>query len=104
MRHAPKYYSYDGNSANKPLYAGELVLHRPYWHDGGTFSGLEGDKEEYPDEEDGDNADGESDEEPDTPARLRAHVLECDNVLRRSDWGGCAAYISSESYAEDEGF
>ena len=99
MGYAPKDYSYDGDSANEPLYAGELVSHRPYWYDGGAFSGLKGDKEEYPNEEDGDDADGESDEEPDTPAGLGAHVLECDNVLRRSDGGCCAANIRSESYS-----
>ena len=49
MRHTPKYYSYDGNPTDEPLYAGEFVLHRPYWHDGGAFSWLECDEEEGPD-------------------------------------------------------
>ena len=65
---------------------------------------MEGDKEEYPDEENGDDADGEGDEEPDAPARLGSHVLEGDDVLRRSDGGGSAANIRSKGDAEDEGF
>lgn len=104
MCHTPEYYSNDGNSTNEPLYAGKLILHRPYWHDCGAFSWLEGDKKEYPDKEYGDNADGEGDKEPDTPAWLRPHVLECDDILRRSDGGGGAANVRGEGDAENEGF
>ena len=93
MGDTPKYYSHDGDQANEPLYAGELVLHRSYRHDGGVSSWVEGDKEEYPDEQNGDDANGEGDEEPDAPARLGSHVLEGDDVLRRSDGGGSAANV-----------
>ena len=104
MCHTPKDDGHDGDSANEPLYACEFVLHWPYRHDGGASSWLEGDKEEYPDEENGDDADGEGDEEPDAPARLRSHVLEGDYVLRGSDGGGSAANVGGQGDAENEGF
>lgn len=96
--YTPKDYSHNGDPANEPLYTSESVLHGSDWYDGGPLSGLEGDKEEYPDEENGDDTNGESDEEPDTPARLGTHVLKCNNVLRRGNGGGCATNIGSESY------
>ena len=104
MGHTPKYYSHDGDETNEPLYASEFVPHWPYRHDGGASSGLEGDKEEYPDEENGNDADRKGDEEPDTPARLGSHVLEGDDVLRRSNGGGSATNVRSEGDAKDEGF
>ena len=99
MGYTPKDYSHNRDPANEPLYTSEFVLHRSDWYDGGPLSGLEGDKEEYPDKENGDDTNGESDEEPDTPAGLGTHVLECDNVLWRSNGGGGATNIGSESYS-----
>ena len=104
MGHAPEDNGHDGDAADKPLHARELVLHRPDRHDGGASSGLEGDEEEDPDEENGDDADGEGDEEPDAPAGLRPHVLEGDDVLWGSDGGGGAANVGGQGDAEDEGF
>ena len=69
-----------------------------------AFAGLESDQEEYPDEKDGDDADGKGDEEPDAPARLGAHVLKGDDVLRRSDWGGSAANVGCKGDAKNKGF
>jgi len=86
------------------LNAGELISHRSYGHDCGAFAWLECDEEEHPDEKDGNDADGERDEEPGTPAGLRAHVLESDDVLGRGDGGGGTANVGSEGDTEDESF
>ena len=104
VRHAPQDYGHDGDDADEPLNPGEFVFHGPDRHDGGTLSGLEGDQEEYPDEEYRRNADGEGDEEPDPPARLRPHVFKGDDVLWRSDGGGSAANVRGKRDTQDEGF
>lgn len=93
MRDAPEHYSDHGDHTDKILYAGESVFHWPYWHDRGAFSGLEGDEEEDPDKKDRDDADGEYHKEPDAPAGLGPHVLESDDVLRRSDRGSSTADV-----------
>ncbi len=93
MCDAPQYYGDDGDHTDEILYAGEFVFHWPYRYDRGAFSGLEGDEEECPDEKDRDDADGENDEEPDAPAGLGPHILERDDVLRRSNWGGSTANV-----------
>lgn len=75
MRDAPEDYRAEGDGADEPLHAGEAVLHGPDGDDGRAFPWLEGDEEEDPDEENGDDADGEGDEEPGAPAGLGLHVL-----------------------------
>ena len=56
MRHAPEDDGEDRDHADEPLYTREFVLHGPYGHDGSAFSGLKGDQEESPDEQDRDYA------------------------------------------------
>lgn len=65
----------DGDDGDEPLNSGELVFHRADRDDGRVAAGAESDEQQYPDEQDGDDADGQGDEEPDAPAGLRGHVL-----------------------------
>jgi hypothetical protein len=82
----------------------KFILERADGHNGGVATRLEGYKEQEPDEQDGDYADGQSNEEPHSPRRLRIHVLKGDKVLRRGDGGGGTANVRGEGDAEDEGF
>ena len=75
MTQAPKHDRHHRHNGDEPLDPGEFIFHRADGNDGGVSPWLEGDEEEKPDEEDGDDADGEGDEEPDAPPRLRRHVL-----------------------------
>ena len=97
MRDAPQNNGCQGGDADEPLHAGEFVSDGPDGDDVRAFGGIEGKDEEAPDEEDGDYADGEGDEEPNEPARVRGHVLQRDDVLGRGDRGGCAADVGGES-------
>ena len=104
MGKTPEDDSHDGDAADKPLDPGELVLHRPDGDDSRVAAWLEGEEEEEPDEEDGYDADGQRDEEPDAPPGLWSHVLQGDEVLGRGDRGGGAAHVGGEGDAEEEGF
>ncbi len=104
VRDAPEHDCEDSDAADEPLHAGEFVLDGADGHNGGAFAGLEGDKEEEPDEEDGDDADGQGDKEPDAPAWLGTHVLEGNDVLGGGDWGGGTADVGGKCDAEDKSF
>ena len=99
MAYAPEDYGDDGDYADEVLFAAEFIFHWSYGDDGGTLSRLKGDEEQDPDEEDGNDADGEGDEEPDTPTGLRAHVLQGDDVLGGGDGGGGTADVGCEGDA-----
>lgn len=75
VRDAPERDGGECDGADKPLHASEAVFHVSDGHDGRAFARLEGDEEENPDQEDGDDADGQGDEEPGTPAGFGFHVL-----------------------------
>lgn len=93
MGDAPQSDCDERDDGDEPLDAGEAVFHAPDWHDRGSSAGVKGDQEQSPDQKDRDDADGERDEEPDSPGRLGVHVQEGDEVLRRSDRGGGATDV-----------
>ena len=104
MGNAPKHYCDQRDDTDEPLHSAELVFHRPYRHNRRPFAGLERNQKEYPDEQDGDDADGERDKKPDTPTRLRSHVLESDDVLRGCNGRSSTPNIGREGNTKDEGF
>jgi hypothetical protein len=57
-------------------------------------------EEQAPDEEDGDEGDGERDDEPLTPADGRVHRLQGDEVLWGGDGRGLAADVSCQGDCE----
>ena len=81
MSNTPQNNSNNRDNADEPLNSGEFVFHRPNRNDGSTFTWLERNKKQEPYQENGNDADGESNKEPNTPARLRAHVLEGNDIL-----------------------
>ena len=104
MRDTPQRNSDHGNAADEPLYTGELVFRGPDRDNDSSFARLERDEEEDPDEKNRDDADGKCDEEPDAPARLRPHILQSDDVLRRGDGGRGTTYICGKGDTKNEGF
>lgn len=82
---APQRNGDHSDDADKPLHAGELVLHRADRHDGRALAWLEGENKETPYQEDRDDAHRQRDEEPHGPRGLWVHVLKGNEVLRRSD-------------------
>ena len=58
MAHAPQRNSTEGGDGDEPLNSCEFVFYRADRDDGRAFAGLEGDEKKYPDEEDGDDANG----------------------------------------------
>lgn len=64
---APQYDSSDGSQRDKPLDASKSILDGPDRDDHCASSGLKRHKEEDPDYEDGDEADWDSNEEPNSP-------------------------------------
>lgn len=82
MTQAPEDDCYQRRENNEILHSIQLVLHRAYCHNCRPLSGLECDEKQDPNEQDGYDADGEGNEEPDSPRWAWMHVLECDDVLR----------------------
>ena len=93
----PEYDGEKGGYRDEPLNAGEAILHRSDGDDGSVATWTEGNEEQQPDQYDRDDADWQCDEEPDTPAGRRVHVLESDQVLRRSDRRGSTANVACKS-------
>ena len=102
MCYTPEYNSNDSHYADEILHAREFILHGPHRDYRGAFPWLKGNEKEYPDEQDGDYTDGESDEEPFTPAGLRSHVLKGDDVLWGSDGRCSTTNVCGKGNAEDQ--
>jgi hypothetical protein len=96
MTDAPEYDGDEGDDGDEPLDSSKAVLHRPDGHDRGVAARAESDEEKNPDQNNRDDADWECDEEPDTPAWCRVHVLESDQVLGRSDRRGSTANVAGK--------
>ena len=101
MCYTPEHNRNDSHYADEILYTGKSVLHRSHWDYRGAFPRLKGYEKEYPDEQDGNYTDRKSDEEPFTPAGLRSHVLEGDDVLRRSNGRCSTTNVCGEGNAEN---
>ena len=98
----PEYDGEKGGYRDEPLNAGEAILHRSDGDDGSVAAWTEGNEEQQPDQYDRDDADWQCDEEPDTPAGRRVHVLESDQVLRRRDRGCGTTDIASQGNSEKQ--
>lgn len=99
MRNAPEDDGANGNAADEPLHAGEFVLYWADGDDGGVLAGLEGGQEEEPDQQDGNDADGEGNKKPRAPAGFRAHIFKGDDILWRGDRGCGTANVGGEGNA-----
>lgn len=99
----PQHDSDDSDSADEPLDTSELVLHGADRHNSRALAWLEGEDQQTPDQQDRDDAHRQSDEEPDTPRRLRVHVLKSNEVLRRSNGRRSASDIGGQGDTEEQG-
>lgn len=86
MAKAPEDDCDEGGQSDEPLGAGEAVFDGADGHDCGAAAGFEADEQDNPDCENGQDAHGDGDEEPCSPADCWVHVFQCNDVLRRCDW------------------
>lgn len=103
MANTPKHDCQKSDESDEVLNSGEAVFHGPNRNDGGVAARTECEQEKNPDQDDGNDADGKGDEEPNAPSWRGVHVLESDQVLRRGDWRSSSANIAGKSNTQKEG-
>lgn len=101
---APQADGRQGDNTNKILDAGKPVLDRSDGNNGRAAAWVEGDDQETPDQQNGDDANRQGYEEPRAPTDAGMHVLERDDVLRRGNWRRGSPDIGGESNSQDNGF